>query len=163
MIVRYLLTSVVSLLFCTIVAQQPVQERISSAGGNYVSSGVSLNWSLGATLVPTLRSDEGNLVLTHGFQEKITVAPIEEKIVLKTGIVVYPNPAVETINIRFPQVPGGRVGIVITDNEGRVVITEQAEGYDDVMEIDLRTLSQGMYFLHLNYGNNTNIYKVVKL
>ncbi len=163
MIVRYLLTSVLLFFFCAAVAQQPVQERISSAGGNYVGRGVALNWSLGATVVPTLRAGEGKLVLTHGFQEKITVTPIDENIVIKSGIVVYPNPASETLKIRFSEPPEGRIGIVITDNEGRVVKTDQSEGFEDIIEVDLQSLSPGLYFLRLNKGNGTNVYKVIKL
>lgn len=163
MIVRYLVTSVLLFLIQVAGAQQPVQERISSAGGNYAARGISLNWSLGSTVVPTLRSGEGKLVLTHGFQEKITVTAIDENIGIRSGIVVYPNPATETLKIRFPEAPGGRIGMIITDSEGRVVITGQVEGFEDVVEIDLGELNPGMYFLRLSKEKSTNVYKVIKL
>ncbi len=144
-------------------AQQPVQERISSAGGTYTGGGVSLNWSLGATVVPTLRSGEGSVVLTHGFQEKITVTPVKEDIIPDQGIIVFPNPVSGTLKIRFAEPPQGRIGIVISDSEGRIVVSEQAEGFGDLFEIDLGIFPGGLYFLRLYKGNTTNLYKVIKL
>ncbi len=163
MIVKYLFISGFLFLFYVSGAQQPVQERISGAGGNYLRNGISLNWSLGTTVAPTLRSGEGKLVLTHGFQEKITVTPIKEDIVSRLEIMVYPNPVSGILKISFPEPPGGRVGLEVSDTEGRVVVSEQSGGSEEILELDLQSLSPGLYFLRVNKDRSSNVYRVIKL
>jgi len=160
---KYRLTIGLLIIVPVLWAQQPVQERISSAGGNYTGGGVSLSWSLGAPVVPTLRSAEGKLVLTHGFQEKITVTPDDGNIIPDIGIIVFPNPVSGILKIRFAEPPRVRIGLAITDSEGRIVISRHEEGFGDLLEVDLGMLSGGLYLLRLDNGNRTNFYKIIKL
>ncbi len=65
-----------SVLFVLSVNAQVKQEVIASAGGYDVKGGLSISWTLGETIIPTFTN--GNLVLSHGFQQQLIVTAIEE-------------------------------------------------------------------------------------
>jgi len=143
------------------VSGQVKQEVIASAGGYNTSGGVSISWTLGETIIPTYQN--GNLILTHGFQQQLIVTAVEENLDILVNIKVFPNPASDNLNIRFEEPVDGEVVITIHDSQGRLIKTEMIEATTTEKQINLQDLGAGVYFLRMTKGKLVNVYKVVKL
>ena len=143
------------------VSGQVKQEVIASAGGYNTGGGLSISWTLGETIIPTFQN--GNLILTHGFQQQLIITAVEENIDILVNIKVFPNPASDNLNIRFEEPIDGEVVITIIDSQGRVVKTETIESTTTEKQISLQELGGGVYFLRMTKGKLVNVYKVVKL
>jgi hypothetical protein len=152
-----------SLLCALSLKAQVKQEVIASAGGYKVSSGMSLSWTLGETIVPTFSSQDGTLVLTHGFQQQLIITAIEENIDVAVDVKVFPNPASDVINISFENPVEGEISITLLDSNGKLVKKDIAGESIWEMQINLQDVPSGIYYLRLVKGKFVNVYKVVKL
>lgn len=72
------------------------------------------------------------------------------------AISVYPNPVVETINIRNAE--GSR--IVIYNSNGQIV--KQIENAESNASVNVTSLSAGVYFVQITLDNQVNTVKFVK-
>lgn len=146
-------------------AQQINQEVIASAGGYNISydKSFSISWTLGETIIPTLISRDGSVILTHGFQQKLIVSAVEDNFADLVRVTVFPNPAGETINILFESAIDKEILITLLDAQGKLVRTDQIEATALIKTMDLQELPAGVYYLRLTKGKLINVYKVVKL
>jgi hypothetical protein len=161
---RNILISILILLSLAVTAQVK-QEVIASAGG-YNKSGdntISISWTLGETIVPTFTSQDGSLILTHGFQQKLIITAVEETLEEMVKVTIYPNPASEIINIQFQSATDKEILLYLLDSKGGVVKTEKIEVATIEKTIDLQNLPAGVYFIRMIKGKLINVYKVVKL
>ncbi|MGB4292449.1 MAG: T9SS type A sorting domain-containing protein [Bacteroidales bacterium] len=158
----FLLISI-NLVFSAVA--QVKQEVIASAGGYNKSSDntISISWTLGETIVPTYVSQDGSLILTHGFQQKLIITSIEENIEVPVTVTVYPNPTSELLNIKFEAPVDKLIQVQIMDGQGRIVINDRIEVSVIQKMINLEDLSPGVYFMRLVKGTLINVYKIVKL
>lgn len=158
----FLLISI-NLVFSAVA--QVKQEVIASAGGYNKSSDntISISWTLGETIVPTYVSQDGSLILTHGFQQKLIITSIEENIEVPVTVTVYPNPTSELLNIKFEAPVDKLIQVQIMDGQGRIVINDRIEVSVIQKTINLEDLSPGVYFMRLVKGTLINVYKIVKL
>lgn len=150
-----------SILFVLSVNAQAKQEVIASAGGYNVKSGLSISWTLGETIIPTFTN--GNLVLSHGFQQQLIVTAIEEHLDIAVNVKVYPNPASDVVNISFDEPVEGEIAITILDSQGKLVRKDLIEATMTEKQINLQEIPAGVYYLKLFKGKLVNVYKVVKL
>jgi hypothetical protein len=146
-------------------AQQIKQEVIASAGGFNVASdnSISISWTLGETIIPTFTSQDGSLIITHGFQQKLIVTTIEDNILDPVMVSVFPNPTSEMINIGFDTPTDGEISISLLNTQGKLVKTGKIEPATTQKEINMQDLPAGIYYLRLTKGKLVNVYKVVKL
>jgi hypothetical protein len=146
-------------------AQSLKQDVISSAGGYNVASGgsLSLSWTLGETIIPTFTSSDGSLIITNGFQQKIVISVGVENIPDPVSITIYPNPAGESLNIKFDFPTDGEITFFLINIKGGMVKTGKIEAATVNKEINMQDLPSGIYYLRLTKGNLVNVYKVVKL
>ena len=146
-------------------AQQIKQEVIASSGGYNVASGgtISISWTLGETIIPTFTSQDGSLVLTHGFQQKIIITTVEENLVNPVKITVFPNPTSEIVNIEFETPTDAEIALFLLNNQGSLVKTIQIPVTTLTKEINMQDLPSGIYYLRMVKGKLVNVYKVVKL
>jgi hypothetical protein len=139
------------------------QEVIATSGGYNVNSNISLSWTLGETIIPTLRSQDGSLILSHGFQQKLLVTAIEETFSDLVKIKVFPNPASDAINIQFDSPVNDEIIVDILDTQGRLLKSDKIEPASLEKQINLQDLPGGIYYFRLSDDKNRNVYKVVKL
>jgi hypothetical protein len=146
-------------------AAQVKQEVISSAGGYNKSAdnSISISWTLGETIVPTFTSQDGSLILTHGFQQKLIPTAVEETFEETVKVTIFPNPASEMINIQFQSPTDQEILLYLLDSRGSVVKTDKIETATVEKTIDFQDLPAGIYFIRLTKGKLINVYKVVKL
>lgn len=150
-----------SLAFC--INAQVNQEVIATSGGYNVNGNISLSWTLGETIIPTLHSQDGSLVLSHGFQQKLLVTAIEETFSELIKIKVFPNPASDVISIQFESPVVDEIIVDILDIQGKLLKTEKIDAASREKQINLQDLPGGIYYFRLSNEKNRNVYKVVKL
>jgi hypothetical protein len=151
------------MLFVFSMHAQVTQEVIASSGGYNVNGNVTLSWTLGETVVSTLKSQDGTLVLSHGFQQKLLVTAVEETIIDPVKIRVFPNPVTESVNIQFDAPVNEEISLDILDSQGKLIKTDFIGPASTVKEINMQDVPGGVYYLRLSNGKNVNVYKVVKL
>ena len=145
------------------LAQQLKQEVIASAGGYNVNGGLSISWTLGETIVPTFRTEDGTFILTHGFQQKLIWTTVQENLEDIVNITLFPNPASEIVNLQFDNPVDGEIIVYLLDTQGRLVKTDVIGAATVEKQVNLRELPAGVYYFKLIKGKLSNVYKVVKL
>jgi hypothetical protein len=162
---RNILIIISLLLGLTVGAQQIKQEVIASAGGYNKSAdnSISISWTLGETIIPTFTSQDGSIILTHGFQQKLIITTVEESLEDLVEVTIYPNPTSEMINIQFQTSTDKEILVYLLDAQGKLVKTDRIEVAVLNKTINLQDLPAGMYYLRLTKGKLVNVYKVVKL
>jgi hypothetical protein len=136
---------------------------IASAGGYNVYGGFSISWTLGETIIPTFKSQDGALTLTHGFQQNLIVTAIEENLNDMVNIKIFPNPTSDNVNIQFEKPNNEEIDLTILDSQGKLLRSEIIESSMVEKQINLQNIPVGIYFLRLKRGKLVNVYKVVKL
>jgi hypothetical protein len=111
-------------------------QQVVSSGGFVVKSDVTVNWVLGGSLSDMSIIDINNLNRLQKNQL------MESEISLK----VYPIPATDLINIEISPVDTGRLILELYNNSGVKVLNNVAV-YQPVMQINLRDIPSGIYFL----------------
>jgi hypothetical protein len=162
---RSILIIFLLLLSLYLTAQSLKQDVIASAGGFNTSSdnAISISWTLGETIVPTFTSQDGTLILTHGFQQRLIITGIEENLDSKVNVKIYPNPASATINIQFEAATDKEILLYLLDAQGKLVKTDRIEESTIDKVLNLDELPPGIYYLRMIKGKLVNVYKVVKL
>ncbi|HPC98756.1 MAG TPA: T9SS type A sorting domain-containing protein [Bacteroidales bacterium] len=153
------------LLSAFTVSAQVKQEVIASAGGYNKSADNSLtiSWTLGETIVPTYTSSDGSLILTHGFQQKLIMVDVEKNLEVPVTVTIYPNPAGESVNIRFETPFDKQIMIQLVDGQGKIIKNDKIEATLLEKTLNLQDIPAGTYFLRLIKGKVANVYKIVKL
>jgi len=149
------------IFFALSVSAQVKQEVIASAGGYDVNGSLSISWTLGETIIPTFTN--GDLVLTHGFQQQLIITTVEENLEVLVNVTVYPNPASDIVNIRFESPVEGEITLTILDSQGKLIKRDVIESTMIEKQINLQDIPAGIYYLRLTKGKLVNVYKVVKL
>lgn len=152
-----------TILFALSANAQVKQEVIASAGGYNVNGGLSISWTLGETIIPTFKSQDGTLVLTHGFQQQLIITTVEEKLDVLVNIKVYPNPASDVVNIQFEAAVDEQIILTVLDSSGKLVKRDLIEVALTEKQVNMQDLPAGIYYLRLTKGKLVNVYKVVKL
>ena len=162
---RYILILISMALMVPVGAQTLEPTVIASAGGYDETTGVSISWTLGETIIPTFQDDPENptIILTHGFQQQLIVTTLEDNLNILVNVTVYPNPASEILNIRFEEPLDGGVDLVLLTQDGRLVKRDIIESTTFEKQISMQNLPSGIYFLRLIKGKLSNVYKVVRL
>ena len=79
-------------------------------------------------------------------------------------VIVYPNPAGETVNVHYVQNGDGPLEFIITDLSGKVVKTETDKNADTagIKQIDLSDLDDGIYLISVVSQFGTTTSKIAK-
>jgi hypothetical protein len=160
-------------IFCTMFfvlsagAQQIKQEVIASAGGYNVAgtepNKISISWTLGETIIPTFESADHQLILTHGFQQKLIITTVEQNIAALIQVTIYPNPTSAMLNVKFDTPTDAVINLSLLDAQGKLVKTDLIEADVTSKIIDMQDFPAGIYYLRMIKGKQINVYKVVKL
>jgi hypothetical protein len=155
---------IITLFFSVqLMAQSLKQEVIASAGGYNVNGNLTISWTLGETIIPTFTSQDGTLILTHGFQQNLIITAINENLDTPVKVKIYPNPASSTVTIQFEAATDKEILLYLLDTQGKLIKTDRIEESTLEKNIDLEDLPSGVYYLRMLKGNLVNVYKVVKL
>jgi hypothetical protein len=77
----------------------------------------------------------------------------------KISVKIYPNPSVENISIRLSKSYKTNV-VTVSDLTGKTVATKSFSGQNS--QLDISTLTKGLYLLQVNSDGNVNVLKFMK-
>jgi len=125
---------------------------------------ISLSWSIGEITPAGAASAEGDIFLSQGFQQlKHIVTGLEINPEFTVDIQIYPNPAGNILNIKFPRPLNVEALVYLSGPDGRLVYSDKIKPAVIIKEIYMQKYPPGVYFLRLQCGNKLNVYKVIKL
>ena len=101
----------------------------------------------------------GNNTFVDNFNVDSVLA-VEENEIL--GILLYPNPASNEVTITMPNgFEGNMTTFEIINNLGQVVRRYQSEASGTEIQMDISSLSQGMYFIAIENQNKRSLEKLI--
>ena len=108
-------------------------------------------------------SSDGDVTLNHGLADywivKLSATVGIESYQANTGIIVYPNPASDKISLKILKQFGQTKTLEVFDCVGQ----KQFEKTNDFTDIDISSLTSGLYFIVLtNKDNERQIIKIIK-
>ncbi len=146
---------------------------LTSIGG----SGLTYQWILGSTNIAGATKQNYSAKLAGSYKVtvtnsagcsktsaivKITVnCRLEEKMIRDKDFSIYPNPANNLISIRFNSSVGENATVKLTDVQGRIVKSLEVEKDFSELEINVSDLAEGVYFVHLKYGDTFKVVKTI--
>lgn len=156
------------LISISVVVQTNAQETdlhiVSSVGGSYQADNLSLDWTMGEVIVPTL--EKTDLVLSQGFHQPsyqlVALHPIspEERLVE-----VFPNPFSDEISIKSNSTKPSNGLIEIYDIHGRKVLQKEFNGTEATDFISTAALPSGSYIMVVSFAHfsQTQSFHLVKM
>jgi len=81
-----------------------------------------------------------------------------------SNLSMYPNPAIDQVNLSFESILNGNATLKVLDLEGHIVQTNNISiGKGTFRQsLDVTHLSKGSYFLQVSMGTNSNVYSFFK-
>jgi hypothetical protein len=147
---------------------QSVSQAINSSGGTAVIGSTLHEWSIAEmTLITTQTSPV--IILTQGLLQPVqTTLSINDQPPLRPELVVYPNPAEETLNFSITNIGGGIVNYRLVSIAGQTILGGNNSWQSDTINesIDVSRLSSGTYLLTFFFTqgtqHHTQTVKVIK-
>ena len=153
------LTSLIILFLPNYLYSQ--EEVISTSGNSQESGSVSLDWTIGESIVATYSAASG--ALTQGLhQSTYTITSIKSNPDLDLQLKIYPVPAARYLTIETSSDELGSLKAVLYDLNGRKILQHDFKSQGN--RIDLSTLPASEYLLKITdqKRNITTSYKIVK-
>ena len=131
---------------------------MATAGGNKTIENGSVSFTIGQSCYST---KSGSYIVQQGVQQAYSVKK-ETNINNNTGIIIYPNPAVESITLEINNYNLQNLSYYLYSSIGELIAIEKIESIKT--NIDMSKLSVAAYFLILR-DKNTNIeeFKILKI
>lgn len=147
-------------------SQNIVKEVIASAGETYThpTENFTMSWTLGETVIGTLTSNDGSIILSQGFHSggPLSGNGIDEYEQNQGLISLYPNPCDKTLFLNIGRSESGFT-YKIFDSQGQLVLIKKVSEKEELIELDLSQNKPGIYFLISEYKNGKrNNYKFIK-
>ncbi len=142
---KALLISFYSLLYFNCFSQQV----IATQGNSSSNSAGSLDYTIGEVVV-TFGSD-GSTHLTQGFHQPVFEITNIETFEISFEVSIYPNPAVDQLNIQFIEIDKGS-RFDLYDASGKLLVTKLITNYS--MVIPFSKYETGVYFLSFISSEN---------
>jgi hypothetical protein len=145
-----------------------IQNYSDSSGTNVVHIyGVTYSWYDGVNSSPSLTiSSLSNT--TGGSTTTIKTVHISSVVIgtgdkaLQKDITLYPNPANDKVTLTLPETLPTSESRVSVYNTGGVLLIQQAVCTKSI-ELDISTLSKGLYLIKITGKENTTQYKLIKM
>lgn len=137
---------------------------ISSAGGEYKTSAISLAWTVGEPVVATASSFDG--IFTQGFHQPIVLSKTQTPIIVKETIKgiqigIAPNPVHSILTVRITCITTSRTDMYLTTLEGKKLFHRVCDGKDVTTTINMEAFAAGVYLL--NFYNSSGLLKTFKI
>ncbi|MEC3880793.1 T9SS type A sorting domain-containing protein [Parapedobacter sp. 10938] len=141
----------------TLHAQELVLERqvVGSTGYSMQVGHTIFQYTAGEAVVATLM--ESPLLLTQGFQQpEVTVIHDIPQLPYLTDFILFPNPASSYTTIRFNLFAPGNVRLMLVNNAGQVVYSEDRNVAAGLLEyrVPLEQYASGLYYVVLSVDSS---------
>ncbi|MDB5226047.1 MAG: hypothetical protein JWN78_240 [Bacteroidota bacterium] len=142
-------------------AQQIFPDLECSASGTLSNGTTNLYWTIGETIIATLKTPSSSVSLTSGFnQNKYVITALSNN--LSRNIKLYPNPANDMLIIQSDNtIKNGRFQLF--DLNGKMV--KEGDIQNDITKISCSEWTPAMYLLKISNASNSvfGTFKIIKL
>jgi len=161
--------SVILLPMCSHIHAQSLERQvIGTSGGFQTASWGTLSSTIGETMTITMLTS--SLILTQGFQQSLQSDLAVNEISSSTpAIQIYPNPAVNRINVAINSSNAVKYTVALIDLLGQKLmvpfnVNNTSKGTESFV-FDLRPLAIASYFIVVSdeTGSMTNTFKFTKI
>jgi len=163
MTMRKLTINILLLLCLNLIANTVItaQEVISSAGGSYSGSSITVDWTIGEPVTSTFVSED--ITLTQGFHQ--SNLPVNSVGLLSDyGIIVkvYPNPVPDILVIETQSIKFENITLKLFDITGKMLISKPLTGNKE--DFNMQIYKQGNYLLKIYTNNDLPVqsFKIIK-
>ena len=156
-----------SLLFAFVNGIYAQQQRIfpdveCSASGTATRGATNLYWTIGETVIATLKTSSNSVSLSSGFNQHHYVAVTAIIDNLPRNFKIYPNPANDMLVIEGDHtIKNGRFQLF--DLKGKIV--QEGDIQNDITKISCSEWTPAMYLLKISNASNSvfGTFKIIKL
>jgi hypothetical protein len=153
---------IVLLMICLITTQVSYSQTISSyvisnSGSNYTVGRVSIDWTLGESVIDILQSN--NCINTQGFHQTFSSENAFQKELGNTGIRVFPNPTREILHISFTGLSDFNA-VELCNMAGQKLFHKNIKT-DETTHLNMKPYSDGIYILTFS-GNQKAKIQIIK-
>ena len=150
-------TLLLFLLCCSVLEAQQV---IATQGSTFSNANGSMSFTIGEGVAQTLTVDAK--ALTQGFQQSAISVSVLSEMDPDFAITVYPNPAIDILNLKIVREDLGELQYLVFDLNGIMLIQKKVEAMETT--IDLKQLPKGMYVIKIREGlTELKSFKIIKL
>lgn len=149
---------------CKVNAQSSTSNVVSSAGETYKGNSIQIDWTLGELAITKIQNS--SLTMSQGFhQPNYFVTSIKDLNKEIGEILIYPIPASDKIEIRLTFEQSRKVKVQLIDLSGRIIWTEDQNGYQISKTKDISNLANGHYYLNFLIDENqySQTFKIQKI
>jgi hypothetical protein len=144
------------------LAQRLSPTVMATAGGQDKNKQLSLEWTLGETVVETVSLPSH--IFTQGFHQpmlRVEELPGAES---PYRVRIAPNPVVAVLNVSIEAEEATRFQLNLTDMTGRTFYSKATDSGPDAQQVDMKALPAGVYILQVAtpQGQPVRTFKVVK-
>ena len=125
------------------------QEVIATQGNSTSNSVATLDYTIGEVVI--LTGTDGKNDVTQGFHQPVFEITNIETIEISFEVSIYPNPAVELLNIQFEEVDKGS-RFELYDANGKLLITREINDHN--MSLPFNEYETGLYFISFISSDN---------
>ncbi len=156
---KLLLTYILILSMALLSAQSIDKTVVANAGNTLTNSEISFGFTIGEPLIGMVHHDAS---IDQGFWAgSLIVEPITAVVDLN-GIIVYPNPVIDDLNI---YTGGNRIfGITLFGVDGKRALKQKVDASLLEHSINLSYLTRGIYVMRLFVEGNSEekLFKIIK-
>ena len=96
------------------------------------------------------------------YTDKLCQGVIEKKFIISDGVRLFPNPFDTELNILLGKEYSGRVSIVISNMEGKVVYSKDHQSDSGALRLNLEELVPGPYLLQISSKDHRSVHKILR-
>jgi hypothetical protein len=158
---KLLITSMLSGITLSGMAQSLSPEVIGSAGDYFTAAGGSIAFTVGEPMIETFSST--NNILTQGFHQPWPVITGVSALTGEANVIVYPNPAYQNLTVEWQNMSGGTYHIELYDVLGQKVYgLSRTVGSNGSITLPVEQLSAGVYLLNITGDSMKRTFRISK-
>lgn len=143
-------------------AQKLGPEVISTGGGFYSSSSGSLSISVGEMTAVNTISNSAN-IFTQGFQQPLGFTTGIETYAANTNFTFFPNPVSSNLFIEANTETVEDIEFHVFSSIGQTITVSLLQKSEKIWVLDVKDLPEGLYFVQVKSGDNTNSFSIRKI
>ena len=158
---KYSLILFLMIMFsCFLSAQEITPSLLSTSGNRGIISGMHIEWAVGEIAVTTISN--GSYTITQGFLQPVASSDgITE--LPDPCIKIFPNPAIDFINIEFQGHFSGIIQFYLSDISGSEIYAGTINNTRNY-QLDLSEIKPGVYFLTIKQDQKQfTSHKIIKV
>ena len=155
---------------CTLVLSQSLTPSVINCNGGTFQVGPNddhaliIEWSVGEMPLINTSSDysRGLFILTNGFLQPVKVTGADDSRIVESSvhskfsqeeISVFPNPAINDLQVNFKLQPIGTIRLTLINQVGQIVYVREVAGgkYLQTQHIPMSRFIQGSYILNMEW------------